>query len=56
VNRPGTTEGDESELARIVSTIDSHRPDRLGHARVRDAVDASGRVDCRIESGFGGEF
>src|SRR5262245_44277685 len=44
VRRPRSAEGVEDELARVVASLDRHRPQQVGHTGVDDPFDASGRL------------
>ena len=47
VDRPRAAVGDDREVARIAALLRRDRPQRPGHARIRDAVDAVGRLEHR---------
>ena len=47
VDGPGAAVGDDREVARVAALLGRDRPQRPGHARVRDAVDAVGRLEQR---------
>ena len=44
VQRAGTAKGKEREVARVVSFLDRHKPDRRGELVACDREDGGGRV------------
>ena len=47
VHRAGAAVGDQRELARVAALLGRDRAQRAGHARVRELVDARGRLEQR---------
>jgi hypothetical protein len=47
VHRAGAAVGDQRELARVTALLRRNGPQRAHHRRVRKAVDAARRVECR---------
>ena len=48
VRRPGATEGEEHEVARIEAFLHRHLADDVGHVQLDDAADARGGLDCLL--------
>ena len=63
MNGPGAAVGNEREVTRVAALLGRDRPQGPGHAGVRDAVDAVGRLEhgqperiCDARHGFLGEL